>query len=142
MGKYKFSLKPEIKNYIEFELAHYRENKKELENYKNSLIPSNTPNYDSVAVCGGQTSNPTENAAIKLASSPYILATEKTISAIDRVLARLDDADKQLINLVYWKQSHTAEGAGMIIGYSRRTVYRHIDRILTAIALELGIINL
>jgi len=138
----RFSLNPKIKGYIEWQLEHYHEDKKQLEQYKQDLIPSTTSNYSLTAGCSsGTTSNPTEKTAIKLLTNTYILSTEKTIKIIDKVLNNCDETDKQLIDLVYWRRSYTVMGAGIKTHLSQRAAYKRINKVLAKIALEMGIIN-
>jgi hypothetical protein len=46
-----------------------------------------------------------------VATNPYILATERSIRAIDKVLGGCDETDIKLIELVYWRRTHTVVGA-------------------------------
>lgn len=143
MTRYTFSLHPKVKGYVEWQLEHYREDKKQLEELKRDMIPSATQTFSPTGgVMGGGTSSPTEDAAIRIATNPYILALERNIRAIETVLAKCDKTELQLIELVYWRRSHTIEGAGMRANVSRRTAYRKINRVIYLIALEMGIINL
>ena len=57
------------------------------------------------------------------------------------VVDRLDMTDLQLVELVYFKGTHTVEGAAIIVGLSRTAAFNHINKVLTAVALELGLIN-
>jgi hypothetical protein len=57
-------------------------------------------------------------------------------------MQRLDDIDRQIVDLVYWKQSYTAEGAGMKLNLSRTATYNHINNILCTIALEMGYVSI
>lgn len=143
MSKYKFSLSAPVKSYVEWQLEHYHEDKRQLEQYRLDLMPASTANYNFNG--GGRSSepgNPTERAAIRMLTNPYILNTERSIKAIEAVLERCDEADKKLIELVYWKKSHTVYGAVMRVNYSTKTGYRHLNDILCSIALELGLVNL
>ena len=140
--KYKFALNPKIRGYVEWQIEHYHEDKKQLEEYRASLIPSATPSYSPAGgIQSGGVSNPTEQAGIKLATSPYILATEQTIRAVSAALEKCDDTDKKLIDLIYWRRAYTIEGAGMRIGLSRRAAYYRVNNIICIVALEMGLIN-
>ena len=143
MSKYRFSLSPKIKGYVEWQLEHYHEDKKQLEEFRSDMIPNATPSYSLAGgVQGGKISSTTENAAIRLATNPYILTTERSVNAIEKMLEYCDDTDKKLISLVYWKRSHTVEGAGMVVFLSRRQAYRRINKIQCILALELGLVNI
>ena len=143
MSKYKFALAKEIKEFIEWQLVHYHEDKRQLEQFKADMVPSCVPRYSLTGgTSKGSVSNPTESTAIRMATNPYILMTEIKIHAIDRTLSTLDDTDKRLIDLVYWKHLYTIAGAGMKINLSKTAAYDHVNRILGMIALEMGYVNI
>ena len=143
MSKYRFALVPKIKGYVEWQLEHYHEDKWQLAEYRKEMIPNATPSYSLTGgVQGGQVSNQTESAGIRLTTSPYILATERSIKAIDCVLIKCDKTDIQLIDLVYWKRSYSVTGAAMVVYLSPAAAYVRINKLLTAIALELGYTNI
>ena len=142
MSKCSFSLNPKIKGYIEWQIEHYHEDKRQIEEYKKDLMPSATASYSLTAGCSkGEVGNSTEKTAIKIMSNTYILSTERSIKAIDSVLCQCDDADKLLIDLVYWRRTYTVEGAGVCIGLSRRAAYYRINKLLCAVAAEMGLIT-
>jgi RinA family phage transcriptional activator len=143
MAKYRQkTLTHKVKGYVEWQLEHYKQDKRQLEEYRQSLIPSATTSY---AITGGvnvgEVSKPTENTALKLATNQYILTTEQSVRAIEAVLRKCDETDLQLIDLVYWRRTHTVVGAGERVGLGQNGCYKRISKILTNIALELGLIN-
>jgi RinA family phage transcriptional activator len=142
LSRYKYSLTPKIKGYVEWILEHYKEDKKQLEDYKNSLMPSVTQGYSLSGGVQTGVSNPTEDTAIKLVTNPYILSTERNIRAIERVLEKCDETDLKLIDLVYWRRTYTVVGAGKSVGLGQNGVYKRINKILTRIAVEIGIVNI
>ena len=142
MAKYKFALTSAIKGFVEWQLEHYHEDKKQLEQYRRDMMPQITPSYSLASgIQNGSTSDPTAKAGIKMATSQYIRSMEQSIEAVDRVLARCDDSDRQLIELVYWRRSHTITGAGMIAGLSQKAAYNRINKLLTLTAAEMGLIG-
>lgn len=141
MPKYKFSLARNIKNYVEWELEHHTENKRALEEYKEDLIPSATSAVDATGP-SGKNKDRTADAAVKLATSAYILNLERNSAAIDRVLSQLDEADRVLVSLVYWKRTHTMEGAAQAASVSASTAYFRANKIICGIAAEMGLINI
>lgn len=141
MSRYKFSLNLKIKSYVIWCLQHYREDKKQLEEYKQDLMPATTQNYSADVVQSSNISNTTELMGIKLATNQYIITTERNIVAVERVLERCDAEDKQLIELVYWRQLYTIKGAAIKMNMHHATAYRKINNILCWMALEMGIIN-
>lgn len=140
--RYKFSLPPEIKATVEWQLRYYREDKRQLNEIKRDMIPSGVQGYSLTAgVDGGEATRTTEDIAMKMVSAPYIRRLEITIDAIDRALERMDETDKKLIELVYWRKEYTPEGAGLIVGISRSAVYLRLNKILGLIAFELGYVS-
>lgn len=140
--RYKFSLKPEIRATVEWELSSYRENKRQLEKAKRDMIPSGVQGYSLTAgVDGGGAKRSTEEVAMKMISAPYIYRLEHTVDAIGRALTYFDDIDMKLIELIYWRKEYTAEGAGMIVGISRSGVYLRLNKILGCVAFEMGYVS-
>ena len=137
--RYKFSLKPEIKATVEWELSSYREIKRQLEKAKRDLIPSGVQGYSMTAgIDGGESKRSTEEVAMKMISAPYIYRLEFTVDAIERALKRFDRLDMKLIELIYWRKEYTAEGAGMIVGIQKSAVYQRLNKILGCVAFEMG----
>ena len=141
MGKYKFKLDARVKGIVEWRLARYREDKHELEAAVERLMPSPTPTYSLVSGGSGSTGRRTEEQAFKILSSPYLMQMEHDCKAIDRAMQRFDQIDMQLIELVYWRQEYSIEGAGQLIGLSKSSAYRHVNAILTAVAVEMGLVS-
>ena len=140
--RYKFSLPSEIKATVEWQLRYYREDKRQLNEIKRDMIPSGVQGYSLTAgVDGGESTRTTEDIAMKMVSAPYIRRLEITIDAIDRALERMDETDKKLIELVYWRKEYTPEGAGLIVGIAKSAVYQRINKILGLIAFELGYVS-
>jgi len=129
-----------IRGMIEWHLQHYHEDKRQLEEIRRDLIPSYTTSYDKSPVKSGGVSDPTADTAIKLVSSPYILSLERSIRAIDFVLKNCDETDLKLIELIYWKRSHTVAGAAAKVNLSKTPAYYRINKILRAIAVEIGLV--
>lgn len=140
--RYKFDLSPAIKSTVEWQLQYYREDLRQLETYKQDLIPSGVQGYSQTAgVSGGEVTRTTEDIASRLISSPYIRRLEITCEAIGRVLSKLDEVDLKLIELVYWRREYTVEGAAMKIHISKTAAYQRINKVLGAIAYALGYVQ-
>jgi RinA family phage transcriptional activator len=142
MSRYKFALSAKIKGMVEWQLEHYHEDKRQLEQYKTDLIPSPVQKYSKTAGCSHGISRSTEDISERIITNAYVLQTERSCQAIESVMQRLDDIDRQIVDLVYWKQSYTAEGAGMKLNLSRTATYNHINNILCTIALEMGYVSI
>ena len=134
-------LQPRVRDFVAWQLEHYQTNRAQLESIKRDLIPSPTPNYGGSEGRSTEAHRTTEDIMVQISSSAYVRNLEQTVKAIQYVIDRLDDTDLRLIELVYFRGSHTVDGAAMIVNLSSRTAYRHINNVLTAVALELGLIN-
>ena len=140
--RYKFNLERKIKATVEWQLENYREDKRQLESIKRDLIPSTVQKYSLTAgVDGGEAKRTTEEIAVKVISSAYIMRLETNVEAIDRAMKRFDSIDMKLIELIYWKHEYTAEGAGMVIGITKSSVYQRLNKILGCVAFELGYVS-
>ena len=142
MKHYKYSLTKDLKDYIEFNLRHYCERQRELDEYKTDMMPSYTSKLDGIGGYGGRTTDITADTAVRLTTDIYIKRVESNCKAIQIVLSNIDDTDAALIAMVYWKSTHTVEGAAQIIHIGKSTAYNRINAILYNIALELGEINI
>ena len=140
--RYKYTLKYCIRATVEWQLRNFRQEKRQLEKYKNDMIPSGVQGYSLTAgVCGGEAKRATEEIAVRIAETPYIKRLETSVAAIDKVMQSLDKKELHLIELVYWRQEYNIEGAAIIVGFSRSAAYRHINRILAEIAYQMGYIK-
>ena len=139
MGKCRYWLAPKIKGYVEWQLQHYHEDKRQLEKIKNDMMPSAMTSYSLTAGCGcSEIGRPTEKAALEMATNTYILTIERSINAVEAVLGRCDEIDAKLIELVYWRRTYTVRGAADKTNLSFSGAYKRINRILYDIAYELG----
>lgn len=140
MGKYKFKLDARVKGIVEWRLARYREDKRELEAAVERLLPSPTPSYSLVSGGAVSTGRRTEEQAFKILSSPYLMQMEHDCKAIDRAMQRFDQTDMKLIELVYWRQEYSIAGAGQVIGLAKSSAYQRVNIILSTIAVEMGLV--
>lgn len=141
--KYKFYLIEPVREYIEWILEHYPEDKRQLEECKADLMPSCTTNYSEAQPSNHSvTTDTTANTVIKIMNTPYIINLERTTKAIEAALAKCDNADKKLIEMVYWKRAYNISGAGEIVGLGKTAAYDRINKIILRIALELGLVNI
>lgn len=131
-----------VRAYVEYQIEHYKEHKRNLAEYRDAIMPSSTPNYSGAGGGGSGEARPTEKLGIKLATDEYINEQLRILNAIEKVLASLSKEDRRMIDLIYWRRSHTVTGAAMVLHMSGVTAYRHVNAILRAVAAELGFINL
>lgn len=137
----KSAIEPRIKSFVEFRLQHYHEDKRQLREYYYEKMPSSVADYSGNPHGGGD-SRPSEALGISLATDTYILTSERTLNAIERVLKKLDGETLKLISLVYWRGSHTVVGAAMAMNMHPSTAYRKLNKAIKDIALELGYVSI
>lgn len=130
-----------VKTYVEWELQHVADYRRALRQAKADMVPAGVAQYGPRAGSSSGASRTTEDVAVRLASAQYIRHLEETVRAIDKITGRLPDEDHSLIEMVYWRRSHTVTGAGLQVGLSKSAAYQHINAILLAIAQELGYVN-
>lgn len=140
--KYKFTIPSRTRNMIELLIEHYPIDKRELEHYKADMIPSPTQGYSLTAgVDGGETGRTTEKVAMRIISSPYVRRLEINCAAIENALSAVDDIDRKLVDLIYWKKEYTVVGAGMKLGLSKTPTYNRLNKIIALVAYELGYVS-
>lgn len=140
--KYRFSLKPEIKATVEWQLSSYREDKRQLLQAMRDMMPSGAQKYSPTAgVTGGESKRSTEEVTLKIISAPYIRRLEENVDAIERALERVDEIDMRLIDLIYWRKEYTPEGAGLVVGLQKSAVYQRINKIVGIVAFEMGYVS-
>ena len=140
--KYRFSLSPAVKTICEWTLQNYKSDKRLLETMKTDLISCPIVNYGEITGNkSGMATRSTENAAIRMISVPYLNRIENSIEAVERALEHADQTDRQLVTLVYWKQSHSVEGAAIQCNLSKSAAYQRLNAILGCIAFHLGYIT-
>ena len=132
-------LNRKVKSYILYEIEMYHENKKQLAEYKQDIIEASPLPADGQPR-GSGLSNPVESKAIRIESSAYIRRTEQTVRAIERAFERVDHNHYRVIDMMYWRRTHTASGVGMVLKASKSTVYNWIDDVVMLVAKELGYI--
>lgn len=88
----------------------------------------------------GRIGRPVEGAAVKMLSSRDIAEYEAVAAAI-RDTAKLPNGEIRLkvIDLVYWKRSHTLWGAGREVGYSYAQVKRFQEKFICLVAEKLDL---
>lgn len=106
------TIKSVIRTFVEWQLRDYQENKKTL---KTEATAAADPQYHEHLV--------------------------RSVRAISKVLGEATVEELELVRLVYWQRTHTITGAGMALNLGRSTAYRYQDRLIRAIARELGYIR-
>lgn len=102
-------LRPAQYKSIEDEIRFYHDTKKELEQLRVDVVLGSTfQEYSDENTGGGsagQINNPTEQRALLLQMDKQIERRQRVILALESVLNKLSDEDKQLIHFRYWDRS-------------------------------------
>lgn len=121
-------------------LEEYREDKKQMDEYMSQYIPNGTSPYSLTGgINPGEAGRPTEQAAIKMATDIRLLMIQIKVAAIDRALARCDEIDNKIIEMLYWKKTHTIKGVALAIPLHEKSIDYRITKILTRVATEMGL---
>ncbi|MFT9498264.1 hypothetical protein [Anaerosolibacter sp.] len=129
----------EIYNYINFELLHYEEYKKQLE-FERERILESSPAIDGQPR-GTEISNSAQQKAIKLTDSMTIMYLERTIRSIDKALISLTNTHKELFDKWYIKGRKDLYSMCDELGISDRTFYRYRKEIIMLTGKELGLLK-
>lgn len=127
-----------IFRYIEYELYNYEDIKKELNSYKEEITESTATPETHVK---GGISNITENKAIKLTTSVFIVRAERTIKAIEKALGLLEEKHRDLFKLKYieilpWQV------ICMELDISDRSYFRLRREVVITVGQQMGLLNL
>lgn len=116
-----------VKRFLRWQLERYPANVRELERRKARL--------EAVRVAA-----PGSAETMGVIAERYALELERSVQAVGYVLERLGREDRELVELVCWRKSHSVEGAAEKLHLSRSAAYRRLDRVLGEIGAELGIV--
>ena len=127
-----------LERFLEDELSNYRKNMFELNLLREEIIEG-SPTPDGMPR-GNTTSNPTESKAARLMTSHVIICLERRLKAVAMVLDRYQNNPEmlKLIELRYFKGTHTAIGVMSELHISSKTFYRWRKELLENLAAELG----
>lgn len=143
MARYKWKLASDIRQRVIWDLQDYPEDKKQLEEIKNDMIPSQISQYGPKEGGGFDSEKrPTEDITLRIISAPYIRFLAWKVEAIGSVIDNLNDIDMAILDMMYWHRGLTPEGIAMKLAMDKTTVYYRLNNVLVEIARKLGYINL
>lgn len=128
-----------VYKYIDYELQHYEENKKKLEELRNDIIEASPEPPDGQPKGQGTTGNPIERKVMKLTSSVALIEIEKRVNAIDKVYKHLDNDYKEFFDWNYKKNMGIVKTC-MEVNISERSYYNMRDKIVYNVGMEMGLI--
>lgn len=129
-----------VEQYLESELENYHENCKDLKNLQDEINEGSPSPADGMPH-GTTTSNPTESKVIRLMTSKTIICLDRRLRAVAKVLDKYqgDQNMVKLINMRYFKRTHTPFGVMGELHIGQKTYYRWRRRLLEDLASELGL---
>lgn len=136
MGRVNYKVPKDVRKKIENELYHYWDNKKELEELQRDILEE-SPEPQDGQPRGNETSNPTEQKAIKLRTTRSILAIERKLQYIENAISRLDNSEKEIF-LIIFKYKYSQKRAETYKYISYDTYYNVYRKIIYFTALEFG----
>ena len=131
------SWRREVKNI----LYHYYENLHHLQTLENNLIYAQPPHREGRR--SGGLADPTAVKGILL-DKGEIGRLKQQLAAVDNLLSRLESARRDakykrlLLEMVYFRRTHSLYGAAAYLGIPERTAHRWNAKMLHALAEELG----
>lgn len=123
-------------SYAKYMVRVYPERKKELRDLQSQRITANVS-----AVAGGSAASRTaENAALRQLSPAKQAEYDAVTKAIERTkLARTGRERLAIIDMVFWKKSHSLEGAAMVINVSYDTAIDYHGDFLRLVGMYRGL---
>lgn len=91
-----------IYRYIEYELYHYQQYKREIKEIREEILESGSF-WGNGTPRGNKIGNPTEDKTVKLMTTPALLQMEKIIKAVENVLPNLSKRHREIFDMVYIK---------------------------------------
>ncbi|EMG27523.1 transcriptional regulator [Listeria fleischmannii 1991] len=136
-------LRPAQYKSIEDEIRFYHDTKKELEQLRINVVLGASFQEQRDENTGGSSSgyisNPTEQRAMLLQMDRQIERRQKVILALDSVLNKLSDEDKQLIHFRYWDRGKpTWVWIASKLNMDESTARRRSRKIIIEISKRLG----
>lgn len=123
--------------YIKTIIRRYPALKRE---YEASLAQSIVPAYDAQPH-GGAVSNPVETIVIRALSSGTADEYLAVKAAVDHTLGMEDGSARlKLIEMIFWRRTHTLEGAAHATYVSPRTARRRVAEFIRCVARYRGLL--
>lgn len=124
--------------YLEDELMHFNETKKEIDRLRRDILHGSGMDEDE-NIGGGKSNLPgdtTGRKAIALASNAKLDRMERLVESIQSVFERLQPEKRKMIQMMYWDRPKllTWEGVALKLHITKRTAGRWRKEIIHAIA--------
>lgn len=127
-----------VYKYIEYELFHYDQYKKEIDAEREAILEGSSVPSDGMPR-GNSTGNPTESKGIRLVESTFVLAAQRKIRAVDNALKRLSPLHYQVFQKCYLEKRNDRYKMSDELHISYETLNRYKNAVVLEVAKELGI---
>lgn len=128
-----------IFRYIEGELYDYPINYKKLIALKSDYYNS-TPQGDGSGIRGNSQASMTESKVMQILNDREVQRLERSVRALEDVIDTLSPDEMKLLNLKYFRNTHTNEGVRLELHIaSTRTYYTLKNNIIRKIAVRYGV---
>lgn len=128
-----------VYRYIEYELYHYEQYKKEIQIERNGIIEG-SPSFDGQPK-GNNVGNPTENKGIELLTSKGLRGMENVVAAVEVMKKRLTETHYKLFMACYVQERKDRYSLCDELGISEATFTRYKRQVIEFVGLELGVIK-
>ena len=129
-----------VYRYIEYELYHYEQYKRDIKRERERILEGSPPPPDGMPK-GGKEGKPTEEKAVRLSSSASIAAMERVVEAVDMALKRLTDRHRRLFALLYVSGRWDKYAVCNELYMSYATFKRYKWELIVAVGQELGLVK-
>lgn len=126
--------------YIEYEMYHYKDYKKEIQSMREEILEG-SPSPSDGQPKGTTAGNPTENKAIKLSMSVGYAAMEKTVKGIDNALSLLSERHRKIFDMIYIKHRKDRYSMSDELFISYDTLNRNKNELVKTVGKEIGVIK-
>lgn len=139
-GVKKIRIDKRLYRYIEYELYHYEQYKKDIQIQRNRIIDGATTNDGQPK--GTAIGNPTEMKGIKLVTSASIVSMERVVRAVDNALKSLGVQHDQIFKMLYISGRRDIYAMCDDMHVSYETFKRRKRELIYRVGVELGLINI
>ena len=130
-----------VYRYVEYELFNYKYSKKELADEEIEAIYGIVEGDINAGIRGkNKKSSRTENSAIDILSTKRIVKLTKIIEDIDNAMNKLDKVYNKFFELYYKNRKGMVETCHKV-PISERSFYNYKNKIVWAVAKEMGLMN-
>ena len=130
----------DVYKYIEFEMRHYNEYKKEIKNIREEILEG-SPEPPDGQPRSNRAGSPTENKAVKLSMSISLKSMEALVKAVDKTMELLTDRHKRIFEMVYIHNRRDRYNMSDELHVSYETFNNNKNEIVLAVGRELGAIK-